>query len=172
VVRRDRFVWLYKGGFNDGQGHITLGEPTTDKGWAYVPFLEQSFRDVGAFDLAPRVGDGVIFDSNGDGVGDHTGLVDSINSDGTLNTLEGNVDDQLLKRRRGQGPVRVFCHPPYSGSKQPPPPDHPRWPGRFIVLTTPHMAGDDVRLWQKSRWSPGAGTLRRRRLRCLDRSVS
>ena len=30
---------LYLGGFNDGQGHITLSEPTTDRGWAYVPFL-------------------------------------------------------------------------------------------------------------------------------------
>ena len=43
---------LYNAGFNDGAGHITLAEPTTDRGWAYVPFLETAFRDAGAFDHA------------------------------------------------------------------------------------------------------------------------
>jgi hypothetical protein len=45
---------FYNAGFNDGAGHITLAEPTTDRGWAYVPFLEKSFRDAGAFNPNPR----------------------------------------------------------------------------------------------------------------------
>lgn len=102
---------LYSGGFNDGAGHISLAEPTTDRGWAYVPFLEKAFRDAGAFDQNPHVGDAVIFDWNGDGLGDHTGLVESINDDGTLNTLEGNVASQLKRERRGPGPARAgTCH--------------------------------------------------------------
>jgi peptidoglycan hydrolase-like protein with peptidoglycan-binding domain len=147
---------LYNAGFNDGAGHITLAEPTTDRGWAYVPFLETAFRDAGAFDQNSRVGDAVIFDWNADGLGDHTGLVESINDDGTLNTLEGNVDSQLKRERRGPGPVRGFCHPPYSGDS-PPPPDHPRWPGRLVTLSTPHMTGNDVRQWQQQMAHRGWG---------------
>ncbi len=148
---------LYNAGFNDGAGHITLVEPTTDRGWAYVPFLEKAFRDAGKFDSNPRVGDAVIFDWNGDGLGDHTGLVESINDDGTLNTLEGNVDSQLKRERRGLRPVRGFCHPPYSGDSGSQPPDHPRWPGRLITLSTPHMTGNDIRQWQQQMAHRGWG---------------
>ena len=39
----------------------------------------------------PQPGDVVWFDWDGDGVTDHVGLVKSINSDGSIHTIEGNT---------------------------------------------------------------------------------
>jgi hypothetical protein len=146
---------LYNGGFNDGQGNIAFPGATTPKGWAYVPFLERAFRNAGAFDQTPRVGSAVIFAWNNPDVGDHTGLVESINDDGTLNTIEGNADDSLIRKRRDRTHIRGFCHPSYNGAPSPQPPAHSSWPGRMIMLTTPDMQGPDVRTWQQQMASRG-----------------
>jgi uncharacterized protein (TIGR02594 family) len=71
-------------------------------GTGYVPTLEAWGRQEGRFAEAgsyrPSPGDVVIFDWGGDGVADHTGIVESVDADGTVHTIEGNASD-VVKRR-------------------------------------------------------------------------
>lgn len=71
-------------------------------GTGYVPTLEAwgrqegRFADFGSYQPAP--GDVVIFDWGGDGTADHTGIVERVDPDGTIHTIEGNASD-VVKRR-------------------------------------------------------------------------
>lgn len=107
---------------------------TTAKGWAYVPYLLNDFRDAGRADNDPRPGDLVVFDWEGDGLVDHVGMVASVESDGSIWTYEGNRDDVLMRVHRSRSVVAAFCHPPYDGTPTAvapaaPPPGVPPFPG-------------------------------------------
>lgn len=71
-------------------------------GTGYVPTLEawgkQTDRFVQHGQGRPQPGDIVIFDWGGDGVPDHTGIVESVGPDGTVNTIEGNASDTVMRR--------------------------------------------------------------------------
>lgn len=71
-------------------------------GTGYVPTLEAWGRQQGRFadvdSYRPAPGDIVIFDWAGDGVADHTGIVERVDPDGTVHTIEGNASD-VVKRR-------------------------------------------------------------------------
>jgi len=41
----------------------------------------------------PQVGDIVFYDWGGDGVSDHVGIVEKVNSDGSIVAIEGNTSD-------------------------------------------------------------------------------
>ena len=67
-----------------------------------------------------QYGDIVLFDWDGDGVADHIGLVLQLNSDGTLETIEGNTSDAdhsnggyVLQRTRYRGSVCMLIRPEY-----------------------------------------------------------
>ena len=73
-----------------------------------------------------QYGDIVLFDWDGDGVADHIGLVLQLNSDGSLETIEGNTSDAdhsnggyVLQRTRYRGSVCMLIRPEYdNGSNE------------------------------------------------------
>ncbi|MCW2920242.1 MAG: hypothetical protein JWL76_116 [Thermoleophilia bacterium] len=71
-------------------------------GTGYVPTLEawgkQENRFVEHGQGAPAPGDIVIFDWGGAGTADHTGIVESVDANGTVHTIEGNASDTVLRR--------------------------------------------------------------------------
>lgn len=71
-------------------------------GTGYVPTLEAWGRQENRFvefgSGTPSAGDIVIFDWGGDGVADHTGIVERVDPDGRIHTIEGNASD-VVKRR-------------------------------------------------------------------------
>lgn len=58
--------------------------------FAYCPTGVDQFKAYGLFDKTPRRGDVVFYDWNADGVASHTGLVERVDADGTVHTIEGN----------------------------------------------------------------------------------
>jgi peptidoglycan hydrolase-like protein with peptidoglycan-binding domain len=61
--------------------------------YAYTPYLLNHLKDAGQWKGKndPTPGDIILFDINGDGRADHTGFVESVNPDGSVNTIEGNT---------------------------------------------------------------------------------
>lgn len=119
---------------------------TTAKGFAYVPYLEAAYREVGRFDGTPREGD--LFITAGQ---EHTGFVWRVNNDGTVNTLEGNYGNRLALGRRRVSDLRGFCHPPYDGlttPDRPPAPEAPTVPA-FPGFVRQGNRGDAVRQVQQ-----------------------
>jgi uncharacterized protein (TIGR02594 family) len=71
-------------------------------GTGYVPTLEawgkQENRFVEHGQGMPAPGDIVIFDWGGRGTADHTGIVERVDPDGTVHTIEGNASDTVMRR--------------------------------------------------------------------------
>lgn len=70
-------------------------------GTGYVPTLEAWGRQTDRFvqfGQRPQPGDIVIFDWAGDGVPDHTGIVERVGADGSIHTIEGNASDKVMRR--------------------------------------------------------------------------
>ena len=108
---------LFEAGFRNGDSISVPGvRTTTRKGWAYVPYLLNDFRDAGRADNDPRPGDLVIFDWDHDGLSDHVGMVERVEPDGTVWTYEGNRNDHLVHVHRDRSVIQAFCHPPYDGT--------------------------------------------------------
>lgn len=65
----------------------------------------------------PQPGDIVLFDWDGDRVADHVGIVERVNADGTIATIEGNTDhpqtgrEGVWRRTRSLGVILGFGHP-------------------------------------------------------------
>lgn len=108
---------LCKAGFTtDGNNVVIPGvRTTTARGWAYVPYLLNDFRDAGRADGNPHPGDIVVFDWDADGMADHVGMVDAVEPDGTVWTYEGNRRDILDHVHRDPSVILAYCHPPYDG---------------------------------------------------------
>ncbi len=62
----------------------------------YCPAWVANFRSAGRFHASPEPGDLVFYSWNHDGVADHVGLVESVEADGSIVTIEGNTDDPTL----------------------------------------------------------------------------
>jgi uncharacterized protein (TIGR02594 family) len=71
-------------------------------GTGYVPTLEAWGRQENRYqDFSagrPQPGDIAIFDWGGDGTADHTGIVERVDADGSIHTIEGNASDQVMRR--------------------------------------------------------------------------
>ena len=87
--------------------------------FAWTVAHAKAFRAHGRwrFGLAGiRRGDVVFFDWSGtrliDNI-DHVGLVESVNSNGSVNTLEGNTSDRFMRRTRGRDCVVGYGRPSY-----------------------------------------------------------
>jgi hypothetical protein len=87
---------------------------STAKGFAYTPAGASWFRRQGRWTQRPARGHVVFFDFPGDDVHriSHVGLVESVEADGTVVTIEGNTDErggrtggQVMRRRRRTGIV-------------------------------------------------------------------
>lgn len=73
-----------------------------------------------------KVGDIVLFDFNHNGTSDHTGIVVNVNSDGTIDAIEGNTSQKsqdnggnVMFRNRTKGNVNYFVRPKYNGTVTP-----------------------------------------------------
>lgn len=101
---------------------------------AYTPTLAGWYQQRGQASRTPRPGSLVFFDWPGDGVNriSHVGLVEAVNPDGTLTTIEGNTTsgtagDQRMgggvwRRRRSTSAVVIYGHPAYDGAAAAPAP--------------------------------------------------
>ena len=70
----------------------------------YVPSIVAQLKKAGRWRTSsPRPGDMVIFDWDGDGVGDHIGIVAEALPNGRVRTIEGNTGDPA-----GRGPEGVY----------------------------------------------------------------
>lgn len=98
---------------------------------AYTPTFAAWFQGKGQASRTPRVGSLVFYDWPGDGVDriSHVGIVEAVNSDGTITTIEGNTTSGIAgnqsagggvwRRRRSQSAVVIYGHPAYSGTPAP-----------------------------------------------------
>lgn len=106
--------------------HAGLPLPiTTPKGFAYCPYGVKWFKDKGQFFKQPKVGDVVFFDftSGRDGIADHVGIVEKVNKDGTVTTIEGNTSSTesgsqsnggcVARRIRSMSVIQGFGRPNY-----------------------------------------------------------
>jgi surface antigen len=101
---------------------------------AYTPTLAAWFQAQGRASRTPQVGSLVFYDWPGDGVDriQHVGIVEAVNPDGTITTIEGNTTsgvagDQshgggVWRRKRSTGSVVVYGHPAYAGAAPAPVP--------------------------------------------------
>lgn len=72
-------------------------------GLGYVPTLENWGRQTGrwlAAGMPPAPGDVVTFNMGG-GIADHTGIVERVDTDGTIHTIEGNSSNMVARRTYG-----------------------------------------------------------------------
>jgi hypothetical protein len=97
---------------------------------AYTPDFADWFRKRGAWGTTPRPGALVFFDFPGDGVNriSHVGLVEAVNSDRSIITIEGNTSGTTAGSQRDGGGVwrrtRTigivgYGYPAYAGAPAP-----------------------------------------------------
>lgn len=71
-----------------------------------------------------RAGDVIFFEWGSTAGGfDHVGLVEAVNGNGTITTLEGNVGNRVQRLNRPLGTAGIACYgrPAFSGTAAPPP---------------------------------------------------
>lgn len=76
------------------------------KGTGYVPTLEAWGRQEQRFSSGstrPNPGDIVIFDWGRDGTADHTGIVERVDANGRIHTIEGNSSNMVTRREYPAG---------------------------------------------------------------------
>lgn len=93
-----QFVWWV---FREA-GHSNLIPKT-----AYTPTFAQWFKDRKQWGTAPRLGAVVFFDFPDDGVNriSHVGIVEAVNKDDTIVTIEGNTSSGVAGSQRDGGGV-------------------------------------------------------------------
>jgi peptidoglycan hydrolase-like protein with peptidoglycan-binding domain len=90
--------------------------------YAYCPYIERDARHgVGnmAWSGAPIPGALVLYDFSGGGLATHVGCVESVRSDGTFVTIEGNWGDACRRVVRDMKYVRGFAHLPLGTASSP-----------------------------------------------------
>jgi surface antigen len=161
-----------------------VGMPLTvsnAKGFAYCPSGVEWFRAKGQFFSTPKVGDVVFFDwykdespcrsdaDNNCSDAWHIGIVESVNADGSITSIEGNTSSTsngnggtVMRRNRTSSVFYGFGRPNYSGVVTHTPATYPKWSGRYITLTSEYTKGEDVRSWKqqmiKRGWNLGSGS--------------
>ena len=96
-------------GFKTGQGDV-VGE------FAWVPSYLEWFRGRGQFGAGPRVGALVFMDFvlGLSGEGSHVGIVETVNGDGTVGTIEGNTGTPgEVARRTRSADILGYGYPAY-----------------------------------------------------------
>ena len=102
--------------------HAGLPLPiTTPKGFCYCPYGVKWFKEKGRFFNQPKIGDVCFFDWQRDGISDHVGIVEKVNKDGSITTIEGNTSSssnsnggEVQRRHRTLDVVQGFGRPNYS----------------------------------------------------------
>lgn len=84
---------------------------TTSKGFAFCPYGVAGFKAQGRWHTSnPRPGDVVFFNWDGGRV-DHVGIVESVNGDGSITTIEGNTNNNRVERRGRSGNIAGYGRP-------------------------------------------------------------
>jgi peptidoglycan hydrolase-like protein with peptidoglycan-binding domain len=127
------------------------------KGFAFCPFGIEWFRDQGRLLKTPQVGDVVFYNWSGSRVAEHVGIVEAVNADGSVISIEGNTaiannSNGGKVMRRGDHPLNTivgFGRPVYIETA-PNLLDQVKVDSLegVIRLTTPPMKGTDVLKWQ------------------------
>jgi peptidoglycan hydrolase-like protein with peptidoglycan-binding domain len=105
--------WVYH------KAGIPLGHIDDASGFRYCPSAYQFWKRSGEVTTSPRPADIVLFDWEGDGRSDHTGIFVKDNGDGkTFTSIEGNTSyssnsngGQVMERKRYYASVRAFVSP-------------------------------------------------------------
>lgn len=98
--------------FNEAAKHYMIANPMHKTGGVLAQYKYRKAYAISAPHL-PAPGDVFIMDYGG-GLG-HTGIVEKVNSDGTLNTIEGNTNDtgsregyEVCRKIRPIGKIKAF----------------------------------------------------------------
>jgi peptidoglycan hydrolase-like protein with peptidoglycan-binding domain len=95
--------------------------------FAYTVAHAQAFKDRGQWHVDTagiRRGDIVFFDwdgSNNISAIDHVGLCVGVNADGTVQTIEGNIENAVRRKTRSSSTIVGYGRPNYTGGTTPPP---------------------------------------------------
>ena len=130
------------------------GEAAVVGRFAWTVAHARWFRDRGQWNQTPSPGAIVFFDWSGskniDAI-DHVGIVEAVNADGSIVTIEGNSDDVCARRVR-RAFIAGYGHPAYSSEVAMrsmfdaayPPLDPPKVDiaALYIGGNTPHVASD------------------------------
>ena len=127
-------------------------------GFAWCPSGVNWFKAQGRWRGAHQLtrGDVVFFDFSGRGIAEHVGIVERVNADGTITTIEGNTSEadqtnggSVMRRTRYLRHVLGGGRPRYAAVVQLP--QTPPWPGRYLHLVDGNrwMRGEDVKAWQR-----------------------
>jgi len=113
------WVLAHSGFSHDGGATLTMPGVvrTTTRGWAYVPYLLNNFRDANrAFTSDPQPGDIVTYHWHPTRVPDHTGFVEKLLPNGSIIAIEGNTSNNVVERKeRVPSLILAYCRPPYDG---------------------------------------------------------
>lgn len=95
-----------------------LGYVDDAKGFRYCPSAYLYWKNSNQLTKTPQPGDIVLFDWEGDGRSDHTGIFVKDNGDGTFTAIEGNTSlgnnsngGQVMERKRYFASVKAFVSP-------------------------------------------------------------
>lgn len=109
--------WVFK---ECGMSKLFFGGDKT----AYCPTVETYYRQKGQWYTSPKVGDLALFDFNNKGRAHHIGIVEKVNSNGSVVTIEGNTSltnndngGKVMRRTRKLSTIRGFARPNYTGQK-------------------------------------------------------
>lgn len=131
---------------------------TTSKGFAYCGFAVDWFKAKGWWHTTPKVGDLIFFNwPNSSEQFDHVGIVELVNGNGTVSTIEGNWNNKVTRVSRTlNNTVIGFGRPPYdNNSTLPSVSPYPAWPGRYFTLTSPPVISNHVLKWQQQMLNRG-----------------
>jgi peptidoglycan hydrolase-like protein with peptidoglycan-binding domain len=98
---------------------VALGRVDDDKGYRYCPSAYQFWKRTNQITKNPQPGDIVLFDWEGDGKCDHTGIFVKDNGDKkTFTAIEGNTSftnnsngGEVMERKRHYALVKAFVSP-------------------------------------------------------------
>jgi CHAP domain len=87
-----------------------------DRGFAYCPYGVKRAKELNIWFTSPKVGDLVFFDWGRDGISDHIGVVETLNQDGSITTIEGNTSlsndsngGQVMRRTRYKNQIMGYA---------------------------------------------------------------
>lgn len=110
--------WIFKAA---GASNLFYGGKKT----AYCPTVESYYKSIGQWYSTPKVGDLVLFDFTGKGIAGHIGIVERVNADGTITTIEGNTSissndngGAVMRRTRKMNVIRGFARPLYNSTTE------------------------------------------------------
>jgi hypothetical protein len=116
---------------------------------AYVPDFKSVFRAHGEFHASnPRPGDLVAFDFNSSGEPEHIGIVEKVISGATIQTIEGNTSDKVMRRTRSRSYVYGYATPKYAKA---PAPNPNAYPGKVYKYVKSSLMHDSHVTWIQQR---------------------